>query len=68
MVLLITADHVGTLCVNDFNTSHVSINPISEKLPSQDMTDFNTSHVSINPNDNEWDVRLMVFQYISCFY
>ena len=53
----------------DFNTSHVYINLLAERLLRIVSSYFNTSHVYINQTKKKdalwWDTE---FQYISCLY
>ena len=48
MFLLILLWTITYYHILNFNTSHVSINRLSEKWESIKEADFNTSHVSIN--------------------
>ena len=54
--------------LNNFNTSHVSINPSEWATGKESNANFNTSHVSINQNNGRNAYLVYKFQYISCFY
>ena len=51
-----------------FNTSHVTINPLAPALYLFRFPSFNTSHVTINQLHIRYYIRLVEFQYISCYY
>ena len=52
MLLFIENLNIEKILVRDFNTSHVTVYPISSGLNAAKSTDFNTSHVTVYPNGN----------------
>ena len=47
-LLILSRSHSFSFTDNNFNTSHVSINPMRTKPTRSRLHNFNTSHVSIN--------------------
>ena len=50
------------------NTSHVLINPSSEKWEKKHKKNLNTSHVLINHSGGQCESFRWPFKYISCSY
>ena len=50
----------------NFNTSHVNVNPMSGAVKGKGVINFNTSHVNVNQSSFQLSPKLKIFQYISC--